>query len=44
MDISLDEDARLLLAEVLRQRGCGTVHTVEVKRYGKSDNMRDDSS
>ncbi|MGR3175044.1 MAG: DUF5615 family PIN-like protein [Candidatus Scalindua sp.] len=33
----LDEDVRLLLAEVLRQRGYDTIHAVEVKRHGKSD-------
>ncbi len=33
----LDEDVRILLAEVLRQRGYDAVHTVEVKRHGKSD-------
>ena len=33
----LDEDVRLLLAEVLRQRGYDTIHAVEVKMHGKSD-------
>lgn len=33
----LDEDVRVLLAEVLRSRGYKAVHVLEVKRTGKSD-------
>jgi len=33
----LDEDVRLLLAEVLRSRGYHANHVIEVKRTGKSD-------
>jgi predicted nuclease of predicted toxin-antitoxin system len=38
-DISLylDEDVRVLLAEVLRGRGYKAVHVLETKRAGKSD-------
>ena len=38
-DISLflDEDVRVLLAEVLRSRGYHATHVLEVKRTGKSD-------
>lgn len=39
-DISLylDEDVRVLLAEVLRNRGYNVSHILEVNRNGKSDN------
>ena len=33
----LDEDVRVLLAEVLRSRGYHATHVLEVKRTGKSD-------
>ncbi len=33
----LDEDVRVLLAEILRQRGYDAVHVLEVGRGGKSD-------
>lgn len=33
----LDEDVRVLLAEILRQRGYDAVHVLEVGRRGKSD-------
>ena len=33
----LDEDVRVLLAEILRQRGYDVVHVLEVGRGGKSD-------
>lgn len=33
----LDEDVRMLLAEVLRQRGFDVAHVVEEGRQGKSD-------
>jgi predicted nuclease of predicted toxin-antitoxin system len=33
----LDEDVRVLLAEVLRNRGYDVTHTLEVGRTGKSD-------
>jgi predicted nuclease of predicted toxin-antitoxin system len=33
----LDEDVRVLLAEVLRSRGYQATHVLEVKRTGKSD-------
>ena len=33
----LDEDVRLLLAEILRQRGYDAIHVIEVNRQGKSD-------
>jgi len=33
----LDEDVRVLLAEVLRGRGYQATHVLEVKRTGKSD-------
>ena len=33
----LDEDVRVLLAEVLRQRGYDAVHVLELDRGGKSD-------
>jgi len=33
----LDEDVRVLLAEVLRSRGYLATHVIEVKRTGKSD-------
>lgn len=38
-DISLylDEDVRVLLAEVLRSRGYNVSHVLEVERTGKSD-------
>jgi len=38
-DISLylDEDVRVLLAEVLRHRGYDVVHVLETKKTGKSD-------
>lgn len=39
VDISLylDEDVRVLLAEVLRSRGYKATHALEVGRCGKSD-------
>lgn len=33
----LDEDVRPLLAAILRQRGYGVAHVLEVNRAGKSD-------
>ncbi len=33
----LDEDVRVLLAEILRDRGYRAVHVLEVNRSGKSD-------
>jgi len=38
-DISLylDEDVRVLLAEILRSRGYGASHVLECNRTGKSD-------
>jgi predicted nuclease of predicted toxin-antitoxin system len=33
----LDEDVRVVLAAILRQRGYDTVHVLEVGRTGKSD-------
>ena len=33
----LDEDVRVILAEILRQRGYDTVHVLEVGRAGRSD-------
>jgi len=38
-DISLylDEDVRVLLAEVLRNRGYGAIHVLEAGRTGRSD-------
>jgi predicted nuclease of predicted toxin-antitoxin system len=33
----LDEDVRVLLAEILRQRGYDAVHVLDVGRGGKSD-------
>ncbi len=33
----LDEDVRVLLAEILQQRGYDVVHVLEVGRGGKSD-------
>lgn len=33
----IDEDVRVLLAEILRQRGYDVVHVLEVGRGGKSD-------
>ncbi|MGH7960840.1 MAG: DUF5615 family PIN-like protein [Candidatus Binatia bacterium] len=33
----LDEDVRVLLAEILRQRGYEAIHVSEVNREGKSD-------
>ena len=33
----LDEDVRLVLGEILRQRGYDALHVVEVGREGKSD-------
>lgn len=37
VSIYLDEDVRVLLAEVLRNRGYEASHVVEVGRTGKSD-------
>jgi len=36
----LDEDVRLLFAEVLRQRGYDVLHVIEAKREGKNDPER----
>ena len=33
----LDEDVRVVLAEILRERGDDAVHALEVRRGGKSD-------
>ena len=33
----LDEDVRLVLGEILRQRGYDVIHVLEVGRAGKSD-------
>ena len=33
----LDEDVRVVLAEILRQRGYDVVHVLEIGRQGKSD-------
>lgn len=33
----LDEDVRVLLAEILRQRGYDALHVLEANRGGKSD-------
>ena len=33
----LDEDVRVILAEILRERGYDAVHILEVDRAGKSD-------
>ena len=33
----LDEDVRVVLAEILRQRGYDAIHVLEVARAGKSD-------
>ncbi len=33
----LDEDVRVVLAEILRERGDDAVHVLEVRRGGKSD-------
>ncbi len=33
----LDEDVRVVLAEILRQRGYDVIHVLEVGRRGKSD-------
>lgn len=37
ISLYLDEDVRVLLAEVLRNRGYTVSHPLEVKRTGKSD-------
>ena len=37
ISLYLDEDVRVLLAEVLRSRGYKARHTLEVNRGGKSD-------
>lgn len=37
VSLYLDEDVRVLLAEVLRNRGYSVVHTLELDRTGKSD-------
>jgi predicted nuclease of predicted toxin-antitoxin system len=33
----LDEDVRVMLAAILRQRGCDAIHVLEIGRGGKSD-------
>lgn len=37
VSLYLDEDVRVLLAEVLRSRGYSATHAIEVGRCGKSD-------
>lgn len=37
VSLYLDEDVRVLLAEVLRNRGYNASHVLEVGRTGKSD-------
>jgi predicted nuclease of predicted toxin-antitoxin system len=37
VSLYLDEDVRVLLAEVLRNRGYDVIHPLEVGRTGKSD-------
>lgn len=37
VSLYLDEDVRVLLAEILRGRGYDVIHTLEVNRTGKSD-------
>lgn len=37
ISLYLDEDVRVLLAEVLRSRGYNAAHVLEVKRTGRSD-------
>jgi predicted nuclease of predicted toxin-antitoxin system len=37
ISLYLDEDVRVLLAEVLRDRGYKAVHVLETERTGKSD-------
>jgi predicted nuclease of predicted toxin-antitoxin system len=37
LTLLLDEDVRVLLADILRQRGYDAVHVLEVGRGGKSD-------
>jgi predicted nuclease of predicted toxin-antitoxin system len=37
VSLYLDEDVRVLLAEILRGRGYDVIHTIEVNRTGKSD-------
>ena len=37
VSLFLDEDVRVMLAEVLRNRGYGAMHALEAGRCGKSD-------
>jgi predicted nuclease of predicted toxin-antitoxin system len=37
ISLYLDEDVRVLLAEVLRSRGYHATHVLDVKRTGRSD-------
>ena len=37
ISLCLDEDVRVLLAEILRNRGYNAYHVLEVERTGKSD-------
>ena len=37
ISLYLDEDVRVLLAEILRNRGYNAYHVLEVERTGKSD-------